>query len=212
MQPPAADRLAAPRPQGCAGCHSGIDPWGLPLEQFDAAGLFRAVTKTPRLKLPMPRGGRFRRPARLPHRPAHGPRGLRRRNTSPPTPPATLTYNELVFLEKGLNLRRNGYRMELVDFVIRRQFLASKFPTTRNFRSIGAFLKGTAGMTLAPVLKAMGKDVAEKRRSVSGHVVRPTEYVAARQHGIDELSWFRAEGRQVYCSANRPRRSRVPAG
>ncbi|MFM7057080.1 MAG: DUF1592 domain-containing protein [Planctomycetota bacterium] len=27
---------------GCAGCHSGIDPWGLPLEQFDAGGRFRA--------------------------------------------------------------------------------------------------------------------------------------------------------------------------
>ncbi|MFM7039927.1 MAG: DUF1592 domain-containing protein [Planctomycetaceae bacterium] len=23
---------------GCAGCHAGIDPWGLPLEQFDAGG------------------------------------------------------------------------------------------------------------------------------------------------------------------------------
>jgi hypothetical protein len=27
---------------GCAGCHSGIDPWGLPLEQFDAGGRFRS--------------------------------------------------------------------------------------------------------------------------------------------------------------------------
>jgi hypothetical protein len=27
---------------GCAGCHAGIDPWGLPLEQFDAGGLFRS--------------------------------------------------------------------------------------------------------------------------------------------------------------------------
>jgi hypothetical protein len=27
---------------GCAGCHAGIDPWGLPLEQFDAGGRFRA--------------------------------------------------------------------------------------------------------------------------------------------------------------------------
>ena len=26
---------------GCAGCHAGIDPWGLPLEQFDADGLLR---------------------------------------------------------------------------------------------------------------------------------------------------------------------------
>jgi len=27
--------------KGCANCHSGIDPWGLPFEQFDAAGLFK---------------------------------------------------------------------------------------------------------------------------------------------------------------------------
>jgi hypothetical protein len=27
--------------QGCAKCHSGIDPWGLPMEQFDAGGLFK---------------------------------------------------------------------------------------------------------------------------------------------------------------------------
>ena len=25
--------------KGCANCHSGIDPWGIPLEQFDAGGL-----------------------------------------------------------------------------------------------------------------------------------------------------------------------------
>jgi hypothetical protein len=27
--------------QGCAKCHAGIDPWGLPLEQFDAGGLLK---------------------------------------------------------------------------------------------------------------------------------------------------------------------------
>ena len=28
--------------KGCAKCHAGIDPWGLPLEAYDAGGLFRA--------------------------------------------------------------------------------------------------------------------------------------------------------------------------
>jgi len=38
---------------GCAKCHSGIDPWGLPFEQFDAAGLFRSDKKhDPRSTLP----------------------------------------------------------------------------------------------------------------------------------------------------------------
>jgi hypothetical protein len=28
---------------GCAGCHSKVDPWGIPLEEFDAGGLAKAV-------------------------------------------------------------------------------------------------------------------------------------------------------------------------
>lgn len=30
--------------KGCAKCHSGIDPWGLPFESFDAGGLFKLNT------------------------------------------------------------------------------------------------------------------------------------------------------------------------
>ena len=37
---------------GCAGCHSGIDPWGLPFEQYDAAGLWRQDTADGRSTLP----------------------------------------------------------------------------------------------------------------------------------------------------------------
>ncbi len=37
------EKLARHRDQpGCANCHSGIDPWGFPLEQFDAGGLFKS--------------------------------------------------------------------------------------------------------------------------------------------------------------------------
>ena len=36
------ERLELHRDQpGCAKCHDGIDPWGLPFEQFDAGGLFK---------------------------------------------------------------------------------------------------------------------------------------------------------------------------
>ena len=36
------ERLEKHRNQtGCAKCHAGIDPWGLPFEQFDAGGLFK---------------------------------------------------------------------------------------------------------------------------------------------------------------------------
>ena len=37
------ERLELHRNQpGCVKCHEGIDPWGLPFEEFNAAGLFRA--------------------------------------------------------------------------------------------------------------------------------------------------------------------------
>ena len=59
-----------------------------------------------------------------------------------------------------------------------------------------AFLKGTAGMTLAlPVLEAMGKDVAEKtpRRFCALYTANGMSLPHAK-HGIDERSWFpRAE-------------------
>ena len=39
---PLRERLAAHRSaKGCTACHEGIDPWGLPFEAFDAAGLPR---------------------------------------------------------------------------------------------------------------------------------------------------------------------------
>ena len=39
---PLRERLALHRNQkGCTNCHAGIDPWGIPLEQFDAGGLFQ---------------------------------------------------------------------------------------------------------------------------------------------------------------------------
>lgn len=33
--------------ESCANCHRGIDPWGVPLEHFDAIGLWREVAVTP---------------------------------------------------------------------------------------------------------------------------------------------------------------------
>ena len=38
------EQLAAHREkEACANCHRGIDPWGVPLEHFDATGLWRSV-------------------------------------------------------------------------------------------------------------------------------------------------------------------------
>ncbi len=47
------ERLEMHRNQeGCAKCHSGIDPWGVPFESFDAAGRFKATPVDGRSKLP----------------------------------------------------------------------------------------------------------------------------------------------------------------
>jgi hypothetical protein len=47
------ERLEQHRNQeGCAQCHQKIDPWGLPLEQFDAGGLFKKEEVDARSTLP----------------------------------------------------------------------------------------------------------------------------------------------------------------
>jgi len=38
--------------EGCAKCHAGIDPWGVPLEQFDAGGLLKKTAVDARSTLP----------------------------------------------------------------------------------------------------------------------------------------------------------------
>ena len=128
---PLRDRLALHRDhKGCAGCHSGIDPWGLPLEQFDAAGLFRADHKNAGAKLPD-----ATEVADFAALRAYlaGPRMDRvafstLKHLATYATGRTLTYNELVFLEeKGPNLRRNGYRMQdLIRFVITSDIFLTK--------------------------------------------------------------------------------------
>ncbi len=47
------ERLEMHRNQeGCAKCHSGIDPWGVPFEAFDAAGKVKAELPDTRSRLP----------------------------------------------------------------------------------------------------------------------------------------------------------------
>ena len=47
------ERLEMHRNQeGCAKCHSGIDPWGVPFESFDAAGRFKQTPVDARSTLP----------------------------------------------------------------------------------------------------------------------------------------------------------------
>jgi len=128
---PLRERLALHRDhKGCASCHAGIDPWGLPLEQFDAGGLFRADYKGAGARLPDDTEVADYAALRAY---LAGPRMDRvafsvLKHLATYATGRTLTYNELVFLEeRGLNLRRNGYRIQdMIRFVIRSDIFLTK--------------------------------------------------------------------------------------
>ena len=117
--------------EGCAKCHAGIDPWGLPFEQFDAAGLFRNDPAVD-ARSTLPDGTEV---ADL--------NGLKRylaedrldqvafsflKHVACYGVGRSLTYNELVFLqEEGVKLRSTEYRMlDLVRFVIKSDVFQTK--------------------------------------------------------------------------------------
>ena len=117
--------------EGCVKCHTGIDPWGLPFEQYDAAGLFKqGVPVDAESKLPD--GARV-----------DGVRGLKShlvddridqvafsflKHVATYATGRTLTYNELVFLrEESTRLRSGDYPMrDLVKFVIQSDLFLKK--------------------------------------------------------------------------------------
>lgn len=117
--------------EGCAKCHAGIDPWGLPFESYDAGGLFQKNSRTdPRSQLPDGTSvddlnglksylvnHRINRVAFsfLKHIACYA-NGR------------SLTYNELVFLEKEcINSRLNDYRIQdLIKFVVRSDVFLKK--------------------------------------------------------------------------------------
>lgn len=117
--------------EGCVKCHTGIDPWGLPFEQYDAGGLFKGERK---IDAPsqLPDGTkvldlnslkRYLAEERidqvtfsfLKHLSCYG---LGR----------SLTYNELVFLQKEcIKLRSSELRMQdLIRFVIKSDMFLKK--------------------------------------------------------------------------------------
>jgi len=116
---------------GCAKCHSGIDPWGLPLEQFDAGGLFKKVPKVD-ARATLPDGTEI-----------ENANGLKTylandridqvafsflKHLSSYATGRSLSYNEVEFLkEKGLKLRSDGYRMQdMIRFVIKSELFLEK--------------------------------------------------------------------------------------
>jgi hypothetical protein len=108
--------------EGCAKCHSGIDPWGIAFEQYDAAGRFKTQPADARSTLPD--GTEVADLA-----------GLRNylendridqvafsvlKHLSSYGAGRSLTYNELEWLkEAGKQLKADGYRMQdMIRFVV----------------------------------------------------------------------------------------------
>ena len=128
---PLAERLRLHRDhKGCAGCHAGIDPWGVPLGQFDAGGLFNPEFSDTRATLPDGKEIKDFQSLQnylatdridsvafsvLKHLATYGSG-------------RTLAYNELVWLrETGVKLRPDGYRMQdLLRFVIHSDIFLKK--------------------------------------------------------------------------------------
>ena len=117
--------------KGCLKCHSGIDPWGLPLEEFDAGGLFKksetldvrstlpdrtAVKDTNALKA-------YLAETRLDQSAFSFLKHLATYAVG-----RTLTYKEIESLrKKQVELKPGGYRMqEMIRFVVRSELFLEK--------------------------------------------------------------------------------------
>jgi hypothetical protein len=117
--------------EGCAKCHSGIDPWGIPFEKFDAAGLLRsdpAIDASSKL----PDGTEVSDLNGLKEYLA----GKRLdqvafsflKHSATYATGRSLSYNELVLLrEQGVKLRSSDYRLQdLIRFVVKSELFLKK--------------------------------------------------------------------------------------
>lgn len=122
MQLSLRERLERHRNQpGCAQCHSKIDPWGVPFEEYDAGGLWKKQPVDARSTLPDKTEvagvndlKRYLAEDRIDQVAFSVLKHLATYATG-----RSLTYNELEFLKReGVKLKADGYRMkDLVRFV-----------------------------------------------------------------------------------------------
>jgi hypothetical protein len=116
---------------GCAKCHEGIDPWGIPFEQFDAGGL-------------MKRDEKIDASSTLPDETEIADLNNLKtylaedridqvafsflKHLSAYAIGRSLTYNEIEFLkEYGVRLRSDGYRMQdIIRFVVHSEMFLEK--------------------------------------------------------------------------------------
>ena len=117
------ERLEQHRNQtGCAQCHSKIDPWGVPFEEFDAGGRLKSETVDARSTLPdrTEVGGvadlkRYLAEDRIDQVAFSVLKHLTTYACG-----RSLTFNELEFLKRdGLRLKADGYRIQdLIRYVV----------------------------------------------------------------------------------------------
>jgi hypothetical protein len=117
--------------QGCAKCHAGIDPWGLPLEQFDAGGLFKRNQAV---------DARSTLPDKTEVADASGLKAYLAndrldqvafsflKHVATYATGRSLSYQELELLkERGLELKAAGYRaQDLIRFVVKSELFLEK--------------------------------------------------------------------------------------
>ena len=117
--------------KGCAKCHSGIDPWGIPFETLDAGGLFKK-DPTVDARSTLPDKAEIKDlnglKAYLAHDRIDQVSFSFLKHAACYAVGRSLTYNELVFLlEQNVPLRANDYRMqELLRFVIKSDLFLKK--------------------------------------------------------------------------------------
>lgn len=117
------ERLEQHRNQkGCMKCHMGIDPWGLPLEEYDAGGLLKEhpVDSSSALPDETTVGNMAEFKAYLAQDRMDQVAFSFLKHLATYATGRNLSYNEIEFLrEEGLKLKSDGYRMQdMLQFVV----------------------------------------------------------------------------------------------
>lgn len=125
------ERLELHRNQkGCVKCHEGIDPWGLPLEEFDAGGLLKASKVASSSLLPDQTNvnNTNELKAYLAEKRIDQVAFSFLKHLATYASGRTLSYNEIEFLKReGLKFKKDNYPMkELVQFVIKSPIFMDK--------------------------------------------------------------------------------------
>jgi hypothetical protein len=115
---------------GCAQCHSKIDPWGLPLEEFDAGGRLKSQPVDARSSLPDKTevAGANELKRYLAHDRIDQVAFSVLKHLATYATGRSLTYGELEFLKQhGLELKPDGYRMQdMIRFVVNSELFLEK--------------------------------------------------------------------------------------